>query len=94
MKVDGDFRMRCLLLLGALCLTPGVSRADEPKPAQPPKSARAPKVVALEEIRVEGRVQKPNAFYILNRSNLAFDIMERRMSFIDEVVTAVRHPPF
>src|SRR5690606_15728262 len=29
---------------------------------------RKPKVIQLEEITIEGRVQKPNAFYILNRS--------------------------
>lgn len=29
----------------------------------------------LEEIVIEGRVQKPQAFYILQRSNFGFDVM-------------------
>jgi hypothetical protein len=69
-------------LLGA---TPSVS--DQKKP-------RAPKVIELEEIKIEGRVQKPNAFYILNRSNIGYEVMELRTSFLQEVVRSVRREPF
>jgi hypothetical protein len=55
---------------------------------------RAPKVIQLEEIVIEGRVQKPNAFYILNRSNLGYEVMELKTSFLDEVIQAVRRKPF
>ncbi|MDH5674618.1 MAG: hypothetical protein OEZ06_20995 [Myxococcales bacterium] len=55
---------------------------------------RKPKVIQLEEIKIEGRVQKPNAFYILNRSNLGYKVMELQTSFINEVVRAVRRDPF
>jgi len=58
------------------------------------KRQRAPKVIQLEEIKIEGRVQKPNAFYILNRSNIGYEVMELRTNFLQEVVQSVRHEPF
>jgi hypothetical protein len=58
------------------------------------KKARAPKVIELEEIKIEGRVQKPNAFYILNRSNIGYEVMELRTSFVSEVIRSVRRDPF
>ena len=58
------------------------------------KQKRAPKVIQLEEIKIEGRVQKPNAFYILNRSNIGYEVMELRTSFLQEVVRSVRREPF
>jgi hypothetical protein len=58
------------------------------------KAKRAPKVIELEEIKIEGRVQKPNAFYILNRSSIGYEVMELRTSFVQEVVRAVRNAPF
>jgi hypothetical protein len=66
--------------------------AAQPVAAQ--KKARAPKVIQLEEIKIEGRVQKPNAFYILNRSNIGYEVMELRTSFLQEVVRSVRREPF
>jgi hypothetical protein len=62
--------------------------------AQDRKKARAPKVIELEEIKIEGRVQKPNAFYILNRSNIGYEVMELRTSFVSEVIRSVRREPF
>lgn len=53
-----------------------------------------PRVIQLEEIRIEGRVQKPNAFYILNRSSIGYEITELRTSFLKRVVRSVRKAPF
>ena len=62
--------------------------------AAQPKKARAPRVIQLEEIRIEGRVQKPNAFYILNRSSIGYEVVDLRTSFVKEVVRSVRKEPF
>lgn len=62
--------------------------------AQAQKRQRAPKVIQLEEIKIEGRVQKPNAFYILNRSNIGYEVMELTTSFLQDVVRSVRTEPF
>lgn len=58
------------------------------------KPRRAPKVIQLEEIRIEGRVQKPNAFYILNRSNLGYEVMDLRTSFVRDIVRSVQSDSF
>jgi hypothetical protein len=81
---------RSFLMLGALaCLVSTVSLAH----AQDRKKAK-PRVIQLEEITIEGRVQKPNAFYILNRSNLGYEVLDLRTSFLREVVRSVQRDPF
>lgn len=57
-------------------------------------SGREPRVIQLDEIRIEGRVQKPNAFYILNRSNLGYEVLDLRTSFVREVIRSVQDEPF
>jgi len=58
------------------------------------RKKRQPRIIQLEEIVIEGRVQKPNAFYILNRSNLGYEVLELRTSFLREVVRSVQKEPF
>jgi hypothetical protein len=67
---------RCLLgtVLAALALVVLFIAASGAS-AQQAKRARAPKIIELEEIKIEGRVQKPNAFYILTRSTLGYEVM-------------------
>lgn len=55
---------------------------------------RGPRVIKLDEIKIEGRVQKPNAFYILNRSNLGYEVLDLRTSFVRKIVRSVRKEPF
>ncbi|MEM8608999.1 MAG: hypothetical protein AAGF92_17980 [Myxococcota bacterium] len=65
-----------------------------PGSAQETKKKRQPRVIQLEEIVIEGRVQKPNAFYILNRSNLGYEVLELRTTFLRDVVRSVQEEPF
>lgn len=58
------------------------------------KNKRAPKVIQLEEIKIEGRVQKPNAFYILNRSNLGYEVLDLRTTFVRDIVRSVQSDAF
>jgi hypothetical protein len=51
-------------------------------------------VIELEEMVVEGRVQKPNAFYILNRSNLGYEVFDLKTSFVQEIVKSVEEDEF
>lgn len=62
--------------------------------AQGGKQKRRPRIIQLEEIVIEGRVQKPNAFYILNRSSLGYEVMDLRNSFLHEVIRSVQKEPF
>ena len=76
----------------AICA--GLFMWASPAHAQTKPAKRAPKVIQLEEIKIEGRVQKPNAFYILNRSNLGYQVLDLRTSFLRDIVRAVQSEPF
>lgn len=69
-----------------LALRGNTARSDEPQ--------RPRKVLKLDVITVEGRIQKPQAFYILQRSNLNFGEMEKTESFLPKIVQSVNHEPF
>jgi hypothetical protein len=57
-------------------------------------ASKKKKVIRLDAITVEGRIQKPQAFYILQRSNLNFDELNRDESFLPKVVKSVDKEPF
>lgn len=89
MKAWGSLWVGALALgLFALVLV-GPSGADAQARQQ-----RQPRVIQLDEIRIEGRVQKPNAFYILNRSSIGYEVLDLRTSFTREVVRSVQREPF
>ena len=52
------------------------------------------KVIRLDAITVEGRIQKPQAFYILQRSQLNFEELNRTDSFLPKVIKSVDKDPF
>ncbi len=52
------------------------------------------RVIRLEAIKVEGRIQKPQAFYILQRSNLNFEGLDLKQSFIPKIIESVDKDPF
>ncbi len=74
--------------------------ADSTAETLPAKAASAAatgkkkKVIRLEAITVEGRIQKPQAFYILQRSNLNFEELNRSTSLVPKVVKSVEKEPF
>ena len=95
-------RRLALLAFGLLALP---VRAQEAGVAAPPatpapkvsKESRTKggrKVIRLEAITIEGRIQKPQAFYILQRSNLNFDELNRTESFLNKVLKSVERDPF
>jgi len=74
-----------LLLLPALALA-------QAKPAG--GSGGKKRVIRLDAITVEGRIQKPQAFYILQRSQLNFEELNRTDSFLPKVIRSVEKEPF
>ena len=58
------------------------------------KETSKKKVIRLDAITVEGRIQKPQAFYILQRSNPSFDELHPPESFVPKVVESVEKEPF
>lgn len=85
------FAASVLVALGLLAAAAPLASAQ---PRTTSRRGGAPRVIQLEEIRIEGRVQKPNAFYILNRSNLGYEVMELRSSFVREIIRSVNRQPF
>ncbi len=85
-------KLLCILSLAFALALLALSPLGPVKAQQARK--RAPKVIQLEEITIEGRVQKPNAFYILNRSNIGYEVMDLRTSFVKKVVRSVDQEPF
>jgi hypothetical protein len=87
-----------LCLLSAF-LVAGAARAQSKAPAKatPPSGARAGsgrKVIKLETLTVEGRIQKPEAFYVLPRSNLNFDELSKPENFVPKIEKSVEKDPF
>lgn len=70
-----------------LALAPGAAAAAE-------KKGGPRKVLRLDAITVEGKIQKPQAFYILQRSNLNFNELDRVESFLPKVVASVEKDVF
>jgi hypothetical protein len=59
-----------------------------------PTSGKKAKVIRLGEFKIEGTIQKPQAFYILQRSNLNFEGLELKNSFVPKIVKSVEQAPF
>jgi hypothetical protein len=70
----------------ALVATAGAAQAQEKKKGSGP--------VILEEIVIEGRVQKPQAFYILQRSNFGFKVMELKTDYMEDIKDSVKDGVF
>ncbi|MDB4987964.1 MAG: hypothetical protein JWN04_3142 [Myxococcaceae bacterium] len=83
-----------ILSIGLCSLALLVASASSAQDKAGAAGKRKPKVIQLEEITIEGRVQKPNAFYILNRSNIGYEVLDLRTSFLRDVVRSVQHDPF
>lgn len=92
-------------LLGVALLFPTVALAQEaggpPSDAQNmPKvkverTASGQKIFRITEgIVVEGRIQKPNAFYVLQRSNIDYDWETLKQDFLPKIHQATQKHPF
>lgn len=100
-------KFRLLVALSAAVLTIGVASpaaAQSKPPAQSAKDSQAKpggdrkpgqrKVVRLEEMRVEGRVQKPQALFLMPRANVSSGEQSRSESFLGKTQDAVAKDPF
>jgi hypothetical protein len=89
----------------AVAVAPSVAWADDPPPpadAQPvsPKvkverTASGQKIFRITEgIVVEGKIQKPNAFYVLQRSSMDYDWESLKQDFLPKILQATGKHPF
>jgi hypothetical protein len=99
-----------LLAFGAgvalvLAVSAGPARAQNAAPAAPAADA-APKVKVekgaggkkvyriTEEIRIEGKIQKPEAFFFYQKSTINYDWQELKQDFIPKILDSVSRSPF
>ena len=76
-KRTGKLRWAGYLLLATLPLFLGTSLALA--------QSKGGGVIRLEETVIEGRVQKPNAFFVSTRQALVYEMMELLESFIEKI---------
>lgn len=82
------------LALLLLIAPPALAQDSGGASSQQGETKKTKKVIRLDALTVEGRIQKPQAFYILQRSNLNFDDLNRPESFVPKVVKSVEKEPF
>lgn len=82
-----------LMLTALLALLASPALAQD-QPAKARKTKRRPGVIKIKALKVEGVVQKPEAFYILQRSELNFKGLEPQKSFIPLILKSVSKDPF
>jgi hypothetical protein len=59
------------------------------------RSASGQKIFRITEgIVVEGKIQKPNAFYVLQRSSMDYDWESLKQDFLPKILQAASHHPF
>ncbi len=51
-------------------------------------------VINLDETVIKGRIQKPEAFYILQHANLKYEKLTPKQSFLPELEKSVEEDPF
>jgi hypothetical protein len=90
----------------ALLLVPTVAFGQAAKKAEEKKEDDAPKVkvergaggkkvyVIKTGFVIEGRIQKPNAFYVLQRSQINYDWAALKQDFVPNITEAVKKHPF
>ena len=47
-----------------------------------------------EAIRIEGKIQKPEAFYVLQKSSINYDWQDLKQDFVPKIVDSVSKAPF
>ena len=79
---------------------PGTPEAAAAGTAEGPKvkverGAGGKKVYRITEaIRIEGKIQKPEAFYVLQKSSINYDWQELKLDFIPKILDSVSRAPF
>ena len=59
------------------------------------RSASGQKIFRITEgIVVEGKIQKPNAFYVLQRSSMDYDWESLKQDFLPKILQAAAQHPF
>jgi hypothetical protein len=89
-------QLRALVAVSAAVLTIVLASPARAQTAPDPKNKKAAprKILRLEEMKVEGRIQKPQAMFLMPRANLNSGELDRSEPFLSKVVQATQKAPF
>jgi hypothetical protein len=100
--------MTTWLAAGQAMAQPAPAKTAGPAPAAgPPVEGQEPAKVKVEKgaggktvyriteaIRIEGKIQKPEAFYVLQKSSINYDWQDLKQDFVPKIVDSVTKAPF
>jgi len=67
----------------------------EPSKVKVERGARGRKIYKIEgAIVIEGKIQKPEAFYVLQKSSINYDWHELKQEFVPKILDSVTKTPF
>lgn len=78
-----------LILLALLSLSAAPALGQEKK-----KDKGKGRLIQIDALKVEGQIQKPEAFYILQKGDVNFKGLEPKKSFLPEIIQSVEKEPF
>jgi hypothetical protein len=69
--------------------------ADDQTKVKVERGAGGKKIYKIEgEIVIEGKIQKPEAFYVLQKSSINYDWHELKQEFVPKILDSVTKAPF
>ncbi len=68
--------------------TSAIAHAEEPVKRKPAK------VIELEAMVIEGKVAKPQVFYVLGRSRVQYENLKMQRVFVDRIIEGANKNPF
>ena len=79
----------------AAAAAPAGSADDQQTKVKVERGAGGKKVYKIEgEIVIEGKIQKPEAFYVLQKSGINYDWHELKQEFVPKILDSVTKAPF
>ncbi|MGM0574829.1 MAG: hypothetical protein ACQEXJ_03740 [Myxococcota bacterium] len=87
--------MRRLMLRVALTVSAAALALTLLAPAASAQAGgRAPQVIELEEMVIEGKVAKPQVFYVLGRSTIRYRSLRMDRTFVHRIIETAKKNPF
>ena len=87
-------RLRVLVAVSAAVLTIFAFAASAQSAADKKKVPTPRKILRLEEMKVEGRIQKPQAMFRMPRASMSYGDLDRSEPLLPKVTRAVEKEPF
>jgi hypothetical protein len=87
-------RLRSLVAFSVAMLTIFATPVRAQSTGEKKKVVAPRKVLRLQELKVEGRIQKPQAMFLMPRANLNYGELDRTEPLLPKVTSAVQKDPF